>query len=207
MEHNAGCSPASPHCDEGFGVWARLWGRGWGDGGRCLHPTGACMGTDKAGSHRSWHCSAAGRSLLAGETVEIRSHSRAGVITLVLGLPRQVGMGWGWLSALVKFPAAAGSRKLGGEKVSVCRAQQQTRLVQTRLAAFCRKAGLSPHATALLGEMGMRRDATHCCDELPMAARVPPLSIELNVSWGSADVTALPVSLQVPKVSLAVGTP
>lgn len=112
-----------------------------------------------------------------------------------------------WLGAPMKLPAAAGSRKLGGEKVSACGAEQQTRLVQTRLAAFCRKAGLSPRAAAWLGEMGMRRDTTHRCDELPVAARVPPLSMELNASWGSADVTASPVSLQVPKVSLAAGTP
>lgn len=58
-----------------------------------------------------------GRWALAGAAVNICKHSQAGAITLILGLPGLVGLGWRWLRALVKFPApsaATGGRKLGG---------------------------------------------------------------------------------------------
>lgn len=175
-------------------------GCGVGDGAGCLHPTGACMSTDRAGSHRSWHCSAAGRSLLAGGMVEICSHSRAGAINPVLGLPRQVGMGWGWLGALVKFPAAAGSRKPGGEKRCLRSGAANTPCANTP-GSILQKSRAFPSCHRAAGGRRGREGARLTAVMYPTC-----LSIELSVSWGRADVTAPPVSLQAPKVSSAVGT-
>lgn len=99
----------------------------WNEVLQPIDPAGACITWTSwtfidpgASPQPSWVVGPRGRQALAGAAVNICNHSQTGAITLILGLPGLVGLGWWWLGAFVKFPASSatmGGRKLGGESV------------------------------------------------------------------------------------------
>lgn len=152
-----------------------------------------------------------GKWALAGATVNIRNHSQAGAITLIPGLSRLVGLGWRWLSAVVKFPRSLSCHReteTGGKKCFFPRerSRKHTLCKQARQPAV-RSTGLS----ASIRGMQLRTNTTHSSDGPPALIPPPvlPPSSGQAPSWcppGTASVLACPQGERVIASCPAVGT-
>lgn len=161
MEHNAGCSPAPPHCIAGFGVWAWLWGRRWGGVPAShwrLYEHGQGWLASILALQRCREITSGRRNSGDLQPQPGRSHQPGP------GAAQAGGDGVGMARCPREIPSCRGEQETGGgEKVSAERSSKHA-LCKHAWQHSAEKQGFPLVPPRCWGETGPRRGTTHCCD-------------------------------------------